>query len=63
MKDNKYYIIKDKDMAITLKMLTRQEPFIYKHNFEEGKFVWSFRNDETFKKVLNIVLGLIAENK
>ena len=62
MENKKYYIVTNKDMAITLKMLTRQEPYIYPNKFEKDQYVWSFRNDKVFQKTLTIVLNLIAEN-
>lgn len=34
MKNNKYYIIKDKDIAITIETLTGQHPYAYINQYE-----------------------------
>lgn len=65
MKNNnkKYYIVKDKDIMTTLKVLTRQEPYVYPNKYDKEKFVWSFINDEVFQETLTLVLETIAKNK
>ena len=62
-KNSKYYIVTNKDMATTLKMITRQEPFIYPNKFKNNEYVWSFVNDEAFQEALNFILKMIAKNK
>ncbi|SCI99473.1 Uncharacterised protein [uncultured Clostridium sp.] len=62
MKDYKYYIVKNRDLAICLKMLTQQEPYIYPNKFIEGEHVWSFRNDESFKEAKALAYELIEKN-
>lgn len=61
--NKKYYIIKDKDMAICLKILTQQCPYIYTDKFDNTRCVWSFQNDSSFKEALEIAHNLIQKNK
>lgn len=60
---SKYYIIKNEDMAITLRMLTQSDPYIYPNKFKSGEFVYSFINDEAFKEALEIAHKLIDKNR
>lgn len=63
MNNKKYMIIDNKDMAICLKMLSQQNPYVYPHNFDKERFVWSFINDEAFQEALMIARELITKNK
>lgn len=59
---SKYYIIKNKDIATTIEVLTGQHPFTYPNKFEEGSFVYSFVNDEKFREIYDLVMDLLHKN-
>ncbi|WP_303188437.1 hypothetical protein [Clostridium saudiense] len=60
--NSKYYIIKDKDIAVTIETLTGQHPYAYENKYEKGKFVYSFINDEKFKEIFKLVMELLHKN-
>lgn len=63
MENKKYYIIKNKDMAITMETLLGRRPYVYPNKFVEGEFVYSFENDEKFRRIFDLVMNLIEENE
>lgn len=60
--NTKYYIIKDKDLAVTIETLSGQHPFEFPHNFKAGSSVYSFVNDDKFKEIYKIVMDLLHKN-
>lgn len=58
-KERKYYIIKNRNMMITLSHITGQKPFEYEDNNDKTKKVWSFINDENFKEAMTVVNELM----
>lgn len=63
MNNKKYIVIRSKNMANTMAMVTGQRPYVYNANFEDGKEVWSFINDEPFQEAFRIINDLINKNR
>lgn len=63
MENKKYIVIRSKNMANTMAMVTGQRPYVYNANFEDGKEVWSFINDESFQEAFKIINDLINKNR
>lgn len=63
MNNPKYYIIKDKQVAITMETLLGRRPYAYENKFIKGEYVYSFVNDEKFQKIFALVNKLIKENE
>ena len=63
MENKKYYIIKDKQVAITMETLLGRRPYAYENKFVKGEYVYSFENDTKFQKVFALVNKLIRENE
>lgn len=61
--NKKYYIVTNKDIAITLETLLGRRPYIYPNKFVEGESVYSFLNDEKFQRIFDLVMNLIEENE
>lgn len=62
MKNNKYYIMKNKNMAITISFLLNKPFFTFDDRFEEGKKVYSFEDNDKFREILTLVSKLRNEN-
>lgn len=52
-----YYIINNKNLAITLSYLLKQDYYTYDDTRQgrEGKKLYSFKNTNEFKKVLTLI--------
>lgn len=61
--DNRYYIVNSLMMANALTFITGQMPYVFESRFCEGKKVWSFVNDDNFKKALTKLTELQREFK
>lgn len=61
--NKKYYIVTNKDIAITMETLLGRRPYTYPNKFVEGEFVYSFVNDAKFKRIFDLVMNLIEENE
>ncbi|HII4449382.1 TPA: hypothetical protein ACY4RW_001281 [Clostridium perfringens] len=59
---SRYYIIDNKNMAITLGFLLNREFYRYDDRFNEGKKVYSFVDDAKFREALTIVSDFKRKN-
>lgn len=51
----KYYIMKNKNMAITISFLLGRSFYTFDDRFNEGKKVYSFIDDDKFREILTLV--------
>ena len=59
---NKYYIMKNKNMAITISFLLNKPFYTFDDRFEKGKKVYSFEDNEKFREILTLVSKIRTEN-
>ncbi|MBP1889786.1 hypothetical protein J2Z53_001369 [Clostridium moniliforme] len=62
MEKKKYYVLKNKNMAITISFLLNKPFYTFDDRFNEGKKVYSFEDDDKFREILTLVSKIRTEN-
>lgn len=58
----KYYVMKNKNMAITISFLLGRSFYTFDDRFNEGRKVYSFIDDDKFREILTLVSNLRNSN-
>lgn len=61
--ESKYYVMKNKNFAITVSYLLNRPFYTFDDRFEEGKKVYSFLDDEKFREILTLTSNTRSKNK
>lgn len=56
--NNDYYVIKKKELAITLNFITGERYYVWDDKENENKKVYSFKNTERFQKAFAEISAL-----
>lgn len=59
-KEGKYYVLKNKNLAITISYILGEDFYKFDDRFKQGKKVYSFKNTKEFKEVLTKINELKA---
>lgn len=58
MDNKKYYVIKNKNLAITVSYLLNKSFFTFDDRFNLGKKVYSFEDTQQFRDILTLIKSL-----